>query len=211
VHKVLGWRWFFFLVGMMVMSLGITMTIKGQAIGTGPWDVLHIGLYKNIGLTIGSWTVLTGLLIIISTSIILKSWPKVGTWINMLVIGSFVDFFNWLLPDTNLFIWQAVYFMLGLFVLGFGAGMYIAPNVGAGPRDSLMILLVEKLGMTVRKARMLVEVVVVIAGWLLDGPVGVGTVILALCSGYVVQFSLGYSRKLLMKCIGDMEGIKPFY
>lgn len=211
MHKVLTWRWLFFLVGMMIMSLGITMTIKGQAIGTGPWDVLHIGLYKQMGLTIGSWTILTGLSIIMVTSIILKSWPKIGTWINMLLIGSFVDFFNWLLPETNVFIWQLFYFLIGLCVLGFGAGMYIAPNVGAGPRDSLMILFVEKFNMSVKRARTLVEIVVVLAGWALGGPIGIGTVILALFSGHVVQFSLMLCRKLLMHCIGEMNGVKAFY
>lgn len=211
MRRGMKWRWAFYLVGMMVMSLGITMTIKGQVFGTSPWDVLHIGLYQTLGLTIGTWSILTGLMIILGTSVILKTWPKIGTWINMLAIGSFIDLFNWLLPSTDIFVFQLIYFALGLFVLGFGAGMYISPNVGAGPRDSMMILLVEKLGLSIKLARAIIELVVVFVGWALGGPVGVGTVILALLSGYVVQFSLAYCRKLLMRCIGDMEGMKPFY
>lgn len=210
MRKVTKWRWFFFLFGMMVMSLGITMTIKGKTLGVSPWDVLHIGLYEKVGLTIGMWTILTGFIIILSTSLILKAWPKVGTWLNMLLIGTFIDFFNWILPDVSQFPLQVAYFIMGLFILGFGCGMYIAPNIGAGPRDSLMIILVEKVGLSIKMARTLIEVIVGLAGWALGGPVGIGTIILAFGSGYVVQFSLYYCRRLLMRCIGEMKGIKPF-
>ena len=68
MKKILIWRWTFFLVGMMVLSLGISMTIKGQRIGVGPWDVLHVGLYQNFGLTIGTWGIITGFVIIIVTA-----------------------------------------------------------------------------------------------------------------------------------------------
>ena len=211
MQRVTGWRWTFFIVGMMIMSLGITMSIKGQIVGTSPWDVLHVGLFQNFGLTIGTWSILTGLLIVGSTSIVLKEWPKMGTWLNMVLIGMFIDVFNWMLPSTDVYTLQIAYFIVGVFVLSFGCGMYIAPNMGAGPRDTLMMLLVEKFGGTIKTARMGIEVLVTILGWLLGGPVGVGTVIIALTSGYIVQYSLPYCRKVLVKCIGNMEGIKPFY
>ena len=143
--KVIGWRWTFFIGGMMIMSLGITMSIKGKIIGTSPWDVLHVGLFQNFGLTIGTWSILTGLLIIVSTSLVLKEWPKIGTWLNMLLIGTFIDVFNWLLPTTDVYALQIAYFVAGLFVLSFGCGMYIAPNMGAGPRDTLMMYLSKNL------------------------------------------------------------------
>lgn len=193
------------------MSLGITMSIKGQLVGTSPWDVLHVGLFQNFGLTIGTWSILTGLLIIVSTSLVLKEWPKLGTWLNMLLIGMFIDVFNWMLPSTEVVALQIMYFVVGVFILSFGCGMYIAPNMGAGPRDTLMMILVEKFGGTIKSARMGIEVLVTILGWLLGGPVGVGTVIIALTSGYIVQYSLPYCRKVLVKCIGNMDGIKPFY
>ncbi|MFJ7737165.1 YitT family protein [Lysinibacillus sp. NPDC097287] len=211
MRRVIGWRWTFFIVGMIIMSLGITMSIKGKVIGTSPWDVLHVGLFQNFGLTIGTWSILTGLLIITSTSLVLKEWPKMGTWLNMLLIGFFIDVFNWLLPATDVYVLQIAYFVVGVLILSFGCGMYIAPNMGAGPRDTLMMILVEKFGGTIKSARMGIEVLVTILGGLLGGPVGVGTVVIALTSGYIVQYSLPYCRKVLMKCIGNMEGVKPFY
>lgn len=110
MRKSFLWQWAFFLVGLMVMALGITLTIKGKAIGTSPWDVLHIGLYKQVGLTIGSWSILTGLFIIVTTSIFLKQWPRLATWLNMLLIGSFIDFFNWLLPNTTVIAFGGVFY-----------------------------------------------------------------------------------------------------
>ncbi|MFJ7954061.1 YitT family protein [Lysinibacillus sp. NPDC096418] len=211
MRKVIGWRWTFFIVGMIIMSLGITMSIKGKIIGTSPWDVLHVGLFQNFGLTIGTWSILTGLLIIISTSLVLREWPKIGTWLNMLLIGLFIDVFNWLLPATDVYVLQIAYFVVGVLILSFGCGMYIAPNMGAGPRDTLMMILVEKFGGTIKSARMGIEVLVTVLGGLLGGPVGVGTVVIALTSGYIVQYSLPYCRKVLIKCIGNMEGVKPFY
>lgn len=204
MRKEFVWRWVFFLVGLIVMSLGITLTIKGKAIGTSPWDVLHIGLYKQIGLTIGSWSILTGLFIILATSLYLRQCPRLATWLNMLLIGSFIDFFNWLLPNTTVFAFELMYFIGGFFVLSIGCALYISANLGAGPRDTVMMIIVEKFDGSVRMARMIMEVFAVCAGWLLGGPVGVGTVILALGTGYIIQPALFYfQRKLALRIVQD--------
>ncbi len=203
MRKVLLWRWAFYFIGLLVVSLGISMTIKGQELGVGPWDVLHIGLYQNFGLTIGTWGIITGFIIIIVTAAVLKEWPKIGTWINMLLLGIFIDLFNWLLPDFTTSGAQMVIFVAGVIVMGYGAGIYISPNIGAGPRDSLMLLLVKKTGASVKKIRTTLEVVVAIVGWLFGGPVGVGTVLIALFLGQIIHYTLPQCRKLLMKIIGE--------
>lgn len=212
MRKVYTWRWGFYLLGLIVMSLGITMIIKGDDIGVNAWDVLHIALFKTLGLTIGSWTIITGLVIVAFTSIMYKSFPKIGTWVNLLLIGSFVDFFYWILPSASSFTTQLFYFLGGIFVSSFGTGMYISPNLGSGPRDGLMMWIVEKLGGSIKMARMSIELFVAFIGWLLGGPLGVGTIVIAIFSGYIVQFSLPYCQKLLLKCIGEeaLKGVKPF-
>ncbi|MDW0113950.1 YitT family protein [Sporosarcina saromensis] len=207
MRKIFMWRWIFFLVGMMVMSLGISMTIKGQRLGIGPWDVLHVGLYQNFGLSIGTWGIITGFLIILVTAAVLKQWPQVGTWLNMVLIGLFIDLFNWLLPDFSSMTGQVSIFTCGVLVLAYGIGIYVAPNVGAGPRDSLMLILVDKLGIGVKKVRTMIEVTVAIAGWLLGGPVGVGTVIIALLIGQIVHYSLPQCRRLLLNIIQEDESV----
>lgn len=205
MKKIRLWRWSFYFLGMTIMSLGISMTIKGQKLGIGPWDVLHIGLYQNLGLSIGSWSVIMGFLIIVSTSVVLKRWPKIGTWINMFFIGTFIDIFNWLLPEVSSLAGQVFIFIAGVVVLTYGVGIYVSSNIGAGPRDSLMLVFVEKFGITINKARTIIEVTVAVLGWILGGPIGFGTVLIALFSGRLIQFTLIQSRILLLKLIGTQD------
>ncbi|ARK26290.1 hypothetical protein SporoP37_11570 [Sporosarcina sp. P37] len=199
MRNLVAWRWIFFIGGMMIMSLGISLMIKGQRLGIAPWDVLHLGLYQNIGLTIGSWSILTGFLIVTVTSFFLKEWPRLGTWLNMLLIGLFIDFFNWLLPDVDSLSVQIVCFILGVFVLSYGVGVYVSPNLGAGPRDSLMLLFVDKFGWSLRLVRTAIEAAVTLIGFLLGGPVGIGTLIVVFFSGQLIQIALPQCKRLLLK------------
>lgn len=203
--KTLIWRWTFYLSGLIIVALGISMTIKGYRLGVGPWDVLHVGLYENFGLTIGTWSILTGLVIIGATALVMKELPKIGTWLNMLLLGLFIDVFNWLIPDFELLFAQFIVFVLGIVVMGYGIGVYMSPNVGAGPRDSLMLIFVEKFGFSIKQVRTSIEVIVAICGWILGGPVGVGTVIIAFLIGQFVHYTLPQSKALLLKITKEDE------
>lgn len=194
MRKPLYIRWVFFIVGMMFLALGISLTIRGALLGIGPWDMLHVGLFINFGLTVGIWSILSGLILVLGTSLYLKRWPLIGTWLNMILVGVFTDIFLWLLPTVSHPVIQTLLFIGGVAVMGFGVGMYIAANIGAGPRDTLMLVLVEKTGWTVKRVRTLLEIVVGIIGWSLGGPLGVGTVIIALTLGYIVHYTLIFSR-----------------
>lgn len=205
MRNLLAWRWIFFMGGMMIMSLGISLTIKGQQLGISPWDVLHVGLFQNIGLTIGSWSIITGFLIVTVTTLILREWPRWGTWLNMMAIGLFIDFFNWLLPDVSSLPAQIMCFLLGIIVLCYGVGIYVSPNLGAGPRDSLMLLFVEKFGFSLRAVRTVIEAVVTLIGFLLGGPVGIGTLIIVLFSGQLIQIALPQCRKVLLKITNQSD------
>ena len=202
MSKKFKWQWGSFFAGLLVMSLGVTLTIKGNIVGTSPWDVLHIGLFKQFGLTIGSWSILMGFFIICVTSIYLKSFPKLATLLNMLLTGSFIDLFNWLLPDAHIFIFQLTYFVAGFFVMSIGCGLYIAASLGAGPRDTVMMIIASK-GYSVKTGRMVMEVIAAFFGWLLGGPVGVGTIALALGTGYIIQPSLFYFKSKVEQIIGQ--------
>lgn len=187
------------------MSLGISMTIKGQRLGISPWDVLHVGLYRNFGLTIGTWGILTGLIIVLTTAAVMKQWPKIGTWINMVLLGLFIDLFNWLLPEFSTLWGQTIIYVIGVVVLSYGVGIYVSPNMGAGPRDSLMLILAKKWGISIKVIRTGIEVLAGIIGWLLGGPVGVGTVLIALLSGQIIQIALPQCQKLLLRIIKEED------
>src|SRR5690625_448479 len=205
MNKHFMYRTGFFMIGMMIMALGVAMTIKGQRLGIGPWDVLHVGLYNNLGLSIGSWNIITGLLIILIVSIFAREFPKLGTWINIVVIGLFIDLFNWLLPEFTTLFGQTIILVIGIIVMGFGAGIYVSPNLGAGPRDSLMLLIVDKFNFRIKYVRTIIEVLVAVLGWALGGPVGIGTVVIALLIGQIIHFALPLSQKVLLKCLGERE------
>lgn len=200
--KQLVWRWVFFVTGVTMMALGISMTIKGQQFGIGPWDVFHIGLHNHLGLTIGTWTILASIIIVLITIMGTKKFPQLGTWLNILFLGSFIDVFNWILPDITSYIGQLVIFIIGVVVIAVGVGVYVSPNVGAGPRDSLMLLLMVKTGWSIKKVRTGIEIIVALAGWALGGPVGLGTIIIALLLGQIVHYSLPLSQKILYKISG---------
>jgi len=200
-------RCLFFITGIIVLSFGITLTIKGQLFGVGSWDVLHIGLTNTLGLTIGSWSIILGLAILAFDMLITKKSPLPGTFIDMFLAGIFIDIFNYWLPDIDGFWMQLVSYLTGLVLLGWGCGMYMVANLGIGPRDTLMLMMVHKLGWSVTRSRTTMEVTVAVLGFLLGGPIGIGTVIMAFGLGPIVQFALTYNEKLFMRWTGVKSAV----
>ncbi|MEY9973047.1 putative membrane protein YczE [Lysinibacillus sp. RC46] len=200
-------RCLFFLTGILVLSLGITLTIKGQVFGVGSWDVLHIGLANTLGLTIGTWSILVGLAILAFDMVITKRFPLPGTFIDMFLAGIFIDIFNYWIPDIDGFWMQLFAYVSGLILLGWGCGMYMVANLGIGPRDTLMLLFVNKLGWSVTRARTTLEVSVAILGFLLGGPIGVGTALMAFGLGPIIQFALTFNEKLFTKWTGVKSAV----
>lgn len=191
-----GMRWLIFLGGLLVMSLGIVLMIEAD-LGVAPWDVLHIGLTKQFGLTVGSWSIIAGFCIIMLTSMLTKEWPQLGAFLNMLLVGIFIDIFRIFINTPATTLGQYVMLLSGLIVCGYGIGLYIAPKCGAGPRDSLMIAITEKSGWKVQYVRFVMEIVVLSIGWSLGGPVFIGTIIFSLLIGNVVGFALPQCQRLI--------------
>jgi uncharacterized protein len=200
-------RWIVFIVGLMVLALGVALTIKAKHLGIGPWDVFHVGLNKQFGLTIGSWAIIAGFIIIVISAYLTKTLPKLGTFLNMLLIGLFIDFFMFILPSPTHIVTQILVFVIGVVILAYGIGLYIAADVGAGPRDNLMLAIVKKTGWNVSWVRGGMEILVLIFGWMLGGPVGIGTLFIALSLGPIVGISLKQSERFVksMTNRGDLH------
>ncbi|MDL4841444.1 YczE/YyaS/YitT family protein [Aquibacillus rhizosphaerae] len=190
-------RWLFFSLGLITLALGITLTIKAKNLGIGPWDVLHYGLYLQFGLTIGTWSIIAGLVIVLITACLTRTLPRVGTYLNMLLLGMFIDFFNWFIPDINT-LWLEIFALaVGILITSLGIGLYVAPKLGAGPRDSVMLNISKQFGWKVSKVRNGIEMIVFLLGWLLGGPVGIGTIIIVLSLGTVIGFIIPRTEQLL--------------
>ncbi|QDP40703.1 YczE/YyaS/YitT family protein [Radiobacillus deserti] len=200
-------RWTFFVGGLILLALGIALTIKGKDLGISPWDVFHYGLSLHFGLTVGLWSILAGLTIVLVTSLFTRSVPRIGTFLNMILVGLFIDFFNWLLPDVELFWIEVLVFILGIFISAYGVGIYVAPNLGAGPRDSVMLLINKATGWKVSRVRNGIELLVCVAGFFLGGPVGIGTILIVLCMGHIIGYAIPQSEQLLNYVIrrGDRD------
>lgn len=128
---------------------------------------------------------------------------------NMVLIGVFIDIYNFLIPDITTIAGQVLMLAGGILVSGYGVGIYVAPKIGAGPRDSLMLVLIQKTGLSVSIVRGGIEVSVALIGWALGGPVGFGTVAVALLTGRIVQFSLPQAETLLKKIIKKKDELPP--
>jgi uncharacterized membrane protein YczE len=182
-------RWSTFMIGLIIMSLGIAMMIRAE-LGGAPWDVLHIGLTIQFGLTVGTWSIVLGGIILGITAILMKSFPQIGAFINMIIVGVFIDLFLWIIPSPDNIILQFFLLLAGILIIGYGIGIYIAPGCGAGPRDSLMLALQIKTGWKVQYVRILMEIVVLVAGWYMGGTVFIGTLLFCFGIGSVVGITL---------------------
>src|SRR5699024_191546 len=144
-------------------------------------------------------------IIAIISSIGLRELPRVGSFMSMIFVGLFLDSFNWGIPNPTTFLIHLISFALGLFLLAMGSCLVISDNLGAGPRDSLMLLIVKKVKISIRVARTIMEVSVAVVGFLLGGPIGIGTVIMAFGIGPIMQVSLRYSKETLDHLITDKQ------
>jgi uncharacterized membrane protein YczE len=175
------------LTGLVAMGAGIGL-MADAGLGLGPWDVLHQGLALRTGLSLGSLNIAVGVGVLLLW-LPLRQRPGIGTVLNVLVIGLVVDLTLALLPEPEHLAVQVPAMLGGVVLMGVGSGLYIGAGLGPGPRDGLMTGVAAR-GHSVRSVRTALEVTVLVLGWALGGTVGVGTVVLALAIGPLVQASL---------------------
>ncbi|MDQ0207681.1 YczE/YyaS/YitT family protein [Alkalicoccobacillus murimartini] len=193
-------KWTVFLVGLLVLATGGAFMIK-SAFGSATWDVLHIGLSTKTSWSIGVWVQIIGLFMIGLACIIDQSKPQIGSFINIILIGFFLDFMLSIpIYPSVMQWWESLLFLIGgICILGFGAGMYVATGLGAGPRDGMTMVLSKKSGLSIRLVRTLLEGTALLIGWLLGGPVAAGTFLSVFLIGPVMQASIGFWRKQLSR------------
>jgi len=163
--------------GIFLYSVGIFITIKGN-IGLMTWDVLHQGLTIHTGITMGEASIAVGFVIVIC-AFFLGEKIGLGTVLNMLLVGTFLDILlaRVGIPKMEDPILGFFMVMTGLVVIAFASYFYMGAGFAAGPRDTIMVLLVKKLNCKVGVARAIVEGTAVTVVWLLGGYAGVGTII----------------------------------
>jgi uncharacterized membrane protein YczE len=177
------------LAGLAVFGFGIALMARA-GLGLGPWEAFHQGIQFRTGVPMGTVSILLGLPI-------LALWwplgerPGPGTLLNVLLIGSATNLGNALLPAQSVPALQLAQMLAGVLVIGLGSGLYLAADLGPGPRDGLMVGVHHRFGWSIRRARTAIEVGVLVLGWALGGTIGLGTVVFAFGIGPVVQVMLG--------------------
>lgn len=167
-------------IGLALYGLGIALQVS-SGLGNDPWDVFHQGLARQTGLSIGTWIIIAGVVVMLLW-IPLRQRPGAGTVSNALFVGAFADLFLWLLPDPRATVVRWTYLVSAILVGGFATGCYIGAGLGPGPRDGLTTGLASR-GHSIRVVRTGIELSVFAAGWALGGTVGVGTLLYAVTIG----------------------------
>lgn len=181
------------LVGLVIFGVSIALVLRG-GLGMSPWDVLHVGIAIHVPLSIGTVSILVGCLVLLLW-IPLEQWPGLGTILNIFVVGIALDATLAVVHEPALQGWvnwlaRAGLLVSGIVLNGLAGALYIGSQLGPGPRDGLMTSLTGLIGWPIGLIRGLIEVTVLTLGWLLGGPVGLGTVAYALAIGPLTQLLL---------------------
>ena len=185
---------------LFLLCFGLTICGLGEGlllistIGASPWNVLHQGLALNLGLSVGTWAFLIGL-VVLSLWFFLDEKIGMGTIINFIIVAIMIDLTVFIFEEPEIWINQFLLCVISVLMVGMGSGIYLIARLGPGPRDGLMTGLQKKTGFSIALIRGSIEFFVVLCGWLLGGTVGVGTLLYAIGIGPAVAFGLNIVKK----------------
>ena len=179
---------FFLCFGLILFGLGEGLLIVSFT-GASPWSVLAQGISLKVNLTIGTITLLVSIAVLILW-IPLGQKPGMGTIFNALIIALMIDLCIKFVPTPSNYIYQLILAVISVITVGIGGGIYLVSNLGAGPRDGLMIGLQKITNLPVAAVRAFLEISVVSIGWYLGGTVGLGTLFFAFGIGPCIALGL---------------------
>ncbi len=176
------------LVGLVLFGVSAAMLVLAN-LGLDPWNVLHQGLSRTLGLGIGTWAIIVSFIALIGW-LPLPHRPGIGTLANAILIGLVIDVVLALFHAPHGLLERAVLLAGGILGMGLATGLYIGAGLGAGPRDGLSVGIVARGGYSMRVVRTSVEASVLLIGWLLGGTVGIGTVLFAVTIGPITHVTI---------------------
>jgi uncharacterized membrane protein YczE len=175
--------------GLFIFGLGDSLLIQSD-IGNAPWSVLAQGISNRLDITMG-WSTFLISTVVLLFWIPLREKPGFGTLSNIAIIAAAIQVGVTIFPLQNSFLMGVLYCLLGISMVGIGSSLYITCGLGPGPRDGLMTALHHKSGIRIGRVRFAIEGTVLVAGWLLGGTVGLGTLMFAGLIGQSIAISLG--------------------
>ncbi|EOH98574.1 hypothetical protein UAW_01170 [Enterococcus haemoperoxidus ATCC BAA-382] len=189
--KELMIRSLYALIGVAILAFGAATLRIGQ-VGLDPYTAANIGIGGVLGLSLGVYQLIINIIILGLVFIFGRKYIGIGTVINMVLTGFFIDFYTWIYTTfftikINLFS-QAVLLILGVVIFTFGASFYMSAKLGNAPYDAIAPIIVEHTKAQYRTVRVIQDVFFVILAFIFGGPVGIGTVINAFFTGPLIDF-----------------------
>ncbi|HCT2245091.1 TPA: hypothetical protein OTQ89_000670 [Klebsiella pneumoniae] len=175
-------------IGLVLYGVSTALFVHAN-LGADPWDVFHLGVAKQLGISFGTVIILTGAAVLLLW-IPIRQMPGLGTVSNVIVLGLAADATLAVLPPLESMVARSALLAGAIVLNAIATGMYIGAGFGPGPRDGLMTGLHARTGWSLRGIRTAIELSVLLIGWLLGGKFGVGTVIYALSIGPLIQLCL---------------------
>lgn len=192
-------KYVFYVLGIIILTLGISFTIQSD-LGTSPFDALLVGLSINVGLTVGSWEIIIGLILICSNSFLKRQRPEVLGLLTAFITGIGIDM--WLFLFHNLItpeLWysKVVCFGIGLVVIGLGTATYLHTNFAPIPVDRLTLIIQELTRTNIFLSRTFIYLLFLILAMISNGPIGVGTLLTVCLGGLILNFFMPFTKKVL--------------
>lgn len=181
------------LCGLALYGLSLTLLVRAD-LGLAPWDVFHQGVGEVSGLSLGTVIVATSF-VVLTLWIPLRERPGLGTIANAVLVGVGVDVFSSVLPEVDATVVRWLLLASGVILNGVATSLYIGAGMGPGPRDGLMTGIARR-GHPIRLVRTTLELLVLVAGIVLGGSFGVGTIAYALAIGPLVHIMLPWFTRL---------------
>ena len=175
-------------IGLVLYGVSTALFVHAN-LGADPWDVFHLGVAKQLGISFGTVIILTGAAVLLLW-IPIRQMPGLGTVSNVIVLGLAADATLAVLPPLESLVARSALLAGAIVLNAIATGMYIGAGFGPGPRDGLMTGLHARTGWSLRGIRTAIELSVLLIGGLLGGKFGVGTVIYALSIGPLIQLCL---------------------
>ena len=177
-----------YLFGLSILALGITLVFRAN-LGVGAWDALIFALARLTGLTAGTWIIIVGIFILIVNALLLKKRLDLPALLTIFLLGILVDFWfrSTSIPSLSVPMHYAL-FTLGLLITAFGIAIYTQAHFAITPIDRLMFVIQSKTGYSLRVSRFISEGFALVLAFLFHGPIGIGTIIVTILIGPLIQF-----------------------
>ncbi|WAT21947.1 YitT family protein [Bacillus halotolerans] len=192
-------KYTFYVLGIFILTLGISFTIQSD-LGTSPFDAVVVGLSKNVGLTVGSWEIIIAFILICCNSILNRQRPEVLGMLTAFITGIGIDMWLFLLHNLitpDLWFSKVICFGIGLVVIGLGTATYLHTNFAAIPVDRLTFIIKDLTRTNIFFSRTFIYVVFLIAAIILNGPIGVGTILTVCLGGIILNAFMPFTEQIL--------------